>query len=77
MKVFTCIVVMAALPYLINLPLKDETVNEYLKSVYSTIVFRDVVSRTICGIVPFRKTLFSSYLKILETCFLPKISVTI
>ena len=33
------------LPYLINLPLKDETVNEYLKSVYSTIVFRDVVSR--------------------------------
>ena len=33
------------LPYLVNLPLKDETVNEYLKSVYSTIVFRDVVSR--------------------------------
>lgn len=33
------------LPYLINLPLTDEVVNEYLKSVYSTIVFRDVVSR--------------------------------
>ena len=33
------------LPYLVNLPLKDEIVNEYLKSVYSTIVFRDVVSR--------------------------------
>lgn len=33
------------LPYLINLPLEDETVNEYLKSIYSTIVFRDVVSR--------------------------------
>ena len=33
------------LPYLLNLPLEDETVNEYLKSVYSTIVFRDVVSR--------------------------------
>lgn len=33
------------LPYLLNLPLIDETVNEYLKSVYSTIVFRDVVSR--------------------------------
>lgn len=33
------------LPYLINLPLKDEIVNEYLKSIYSTIVFRDVVSR--------------------------------
>lgn len=33
------------LPYLVNLPLNDETVNEYLKSIYSTIVFRDVVSR--------------------------------
>lgn len=33
------------LPYLINLPLKDETVNEYLKSIYNTIVFRDVVAR--------------------------------
>lgn len=33
------------LPYLANLPLKDEVVNEYLKSVYSTIVFRDVVNR--------------------------------
>lgn len=31
------------LPYLTNLPLTDEVVNEYLKSVYSTIVFRDVV----------------------------------
>lgn len=33
------------LPYLLNLPLEDETINEYLKSVYTTIVFRDVVSR--------------------------------
>jgi Predicted ATPase (AAA+ superfamily) len=33
------------LPYLINLELKDEVVNEYLKSIYATIVFRDVVSR--------------------------------
>ena len=33
------------LPYLINLPLKEETANEYLKSVYNTIVFRDVVDR--------------------------------
>ena len=33
------------LPYLVNLPLTDEVVNEYLKSVYSTIVFRDVVGR--------------------------------
>lgn len=41
------------LPYLLNLPLIDETVNEYLKSVYSTIVFRDVVSR-----YKLRNTLF-------------------
>lgn len=40
-------------PYLLNLPLEDETVNEYLKSVYSTIVFRDVVSR-----YKLRNTLF-------------------
>lgn len=33
------------LPYLVNLPLRDDVVDEYLKSVYSTIVFRDVVSR--------------------------------
>lgn len=33
------------LPYLINLDLNDEMVNEYLKSIYSTIVFRDVVAR--------------------------------
>ena len=33
------------LPYLANLTLIDDVVNEYLKSVYSTIVFRDVVSR--------------------------------
>lgn len=33
------------LPYLVNLELNDEMVNEYLKSIYSTIVFRDVVAR--------------------------------
>lgn len=33
------------LPYLANLPLRDEIVNEYLKSVYSTILFRDVMKR--------------------------------
>lgn len=33
------------LPYLINLKLTDEVAGEYLKSIYSTIVFRDVVSR--------------------------------
>lgn len=33
------------LPYLINLPLTDEVVFEYLKNVYTTILFRDVVNR--------------------------------
>ncbi|KAA6313820.1 hypothetical protein EZS27_035468, partial [termite gut metagenome] len=33
------------LPYLINLSLTDDVANEYLKNVYSTIVFRDVISR--------------------------------
>ncbi len=33
------------LPYLRNLELREEVVSEYLKSIYSTIVFRDVVSR--------------------------------
>ncbi len=33
------------LPYLINLPLEDEIVSEYLKSIYSTILYRDIVSR--------------------------------
>ena len=33
------------LPYLIHLPMKDEVVSEYLRSIYSTIVFRDVVQR--------------------------------
>jgi predicted AAA+ superfamily ATPase len=33
------------LPYLINLELTDEIVFEYLKNIYTTIVYRDVVSR--------------------------------
>lgn len=33
------------LPYLINLSLTDEIVFEYLKSIYSTIIYRDVVNR--------------------------------
>jgi predicted AAA+ superfamily ATPase len=32
-------------PYLINLQLEDEIVSEYLKNIYSTILFRDIVSR--------------------------------
>ncbi len=33
------------LPYLKNLALKDEVINEYLKSIYNSIVYRDIVSR--------------------------------
>ncbi len=33
------------LPYLINLNLTDDVVFEYLKNIYNTIVFRDVVAR--------------------------------
>ncbi len=33
------------LPYLIHLPLEDEIAFEYLKNIYSTILFRDVVNR--------------------------------
>lgn len=33
------------LPYLINLDLSDDIVFEYLKNIYTTIVFRDVIAR--------------------------------
>jgi predicted AAA+ superfamily ATPase len=33
------------LPYLKNLPLEDEVVFEYLKNIYSTIVYRDIINR--------------------------------
>jgi predicted AAA+ superfamily ATPase len=33
------------LPYLINLLLEEEVVSEYLKNIYSTILFRDIVNR--------------------------------
>ncbi len=33
------------LPYLIHLPMEDAIVFEYLKNIYSTIVFRDVINR--------------------------------
>lgn len=32
-------------PYLINLPLEEEIVSEYLKNIYATILFRDIISR--------------------------------
>ncbi|MBW7869110.1 MAG: ATP-binding protein [Brumimicrobium sp.] len=33
------------LPYLIHLPLEETIVFEYLKNIYSTIIFRDVINR--------------------------------
>ena len=33
------------LPYIRNLPLEDEVIFEYLKNIYNTIIYRDVVSR--------------------------------
>lgn len=33
------------LPYLRNLPLEDEVVFEYLKNIYNTIVYRDIINR--------------------------------
>ena len=33
------------LPFLVNLPLNDEVVFEYLKNIYNTIIYRDVVVR--------------------------------
>jgi predicted AAA+ superfamily ATPase len=33
------------LPYLKNLPLRDEVIFEYLKNIYSTIVYRDIINR--------------------------------
>jgi predicted AAA+ superfamily ATPase len=33
------------LPYLRNLPLEDEVVLEYLKNIYNTIVYRDIINR--------------------------------
>lgn len=33
------------LPYLKHLPLKDEVVFEYLKNIYNTIVYRDIINR--------------------------------
>ncbi|MFA6923900.1 MAG: ATP-binding protein [Bacteroidales bacterium] len=33
------------LPYLINLPKNDEIVYDYLKNIYATILYRDVISR--------------------------------
>jgi len=45
------------LPYLMHLKLEDGIVFEYLKSIYSTIVYRDVVSRYALGNTDFLERL--------------------
>ena len=42
---FTKFLKYGGLPYLINLELEDEIVYDYLKNIYSTILFKDVVKR--------------------------------
>lgn len=45
------------LPYLKNLVLQDDVVFEYLKSIYSTIVYRDIINRFAIRNVPFLEKL--------------------
>jgi predicted AAA+ superfamily ATPase len=45
------------LPYLKHLPLEDAVVFEYLKNIYSTIVYRDVINRYSVRNVPFLEQL--------------------
>ena len=40
-----CNIIYGGLPYLIHLPMKEEIVLEYLRSIYSTIILKDVVQR--------------------------------
>ncbi len=45
------------LPYLIHLPLEDAVVFEYLKNIYNTIVYRDIIHRYAIRNVPFLEQL--------------------
>jgi predicted AAA+ superfamily ATPase len=45
------------LPYLKHLPLEDTIVFEYLKNIYSTIVYRDIINRYAVRNVPFLEKL--------------------
>lgn len=45
------------LPYLKHLPLEDNIVFEYLKNIYSTIVYRDIINRYSVRNVPFLEQL--------------------
>lgn len=45
------------LPYLRHLPLEDDVVFEYLKNIYATIVYRDIINRFSVRNVPFLEQL--------------------
>ena len=45
------------LPYLINLPKQDDIIFDYLRNIYATILFRDVVSRQQIRDIPFLENL--------------------
>ena len=45
------------LPYLMHLDLKDEIIFEYLKNIYSTIVYRDIINRYEVRNAPFLEKL--------------------
>jgi predicted AAA+ superfamily ATPase len=45
------------LPYLKHLPLEDEIVNQYLKGVYNTIIYKDVIGRNEIRNVAFLENL--------------------
>ncbi len=45
------------LPYLKHLPLQDEIVFEYLKNIYATIVYRDIINRYAIRNIPFLEQL--------------------
>jgi len=45
------------LPYVKHIPLEDNVVFEYLKNIYSTIVFRDVINRYAVRNTPFLEQL--------------------
>lgn len=45
------------MPYLIHLELQDELIFEYLKNIYSTIVYRDIINRYSVRNTPFLEKL--------------------
>ena len=56
-KSLTLFLKYGGLPYLINLPLQDDVVFEYLKNIYATIVYRDIINRYSIRNVPFLEQL--------------------